>query len=178
MLKLKLKLQYSGHLMWRADSLEKILMLGRIEGRRRWWQRMRWLDSMADSMAMSLSKLWEMMKDRETWHAAVHGVTKSQTQLRDWTTTASVGPTRLITLPEDLVVRSYQFVSSEQDQDMCVASPFLKLCCLVVRSKDLWDLAKVIVVRSQNTTIQTNAVSCWRLHNFTAECHKAPRTTP
>ena len=96
-LMVKLKLQYFGHLMWKADSFEKTLMLGKIEGRRRrGWQRMRWLEGLSDSVDKSLSKFREIMKVREAWCAAFHGIAKSQTQLGVWTTTGFLSGIRHI----------------------------------------------------------------------------------
>ena len=100
-LRLKLKLQYFGHLMGRADPFEKTLMLGKIEGRRRrGWQKMRWLDDITDSMHMRLGGLWEVLMDREAWYAVVHGVAKSRTWLSSWTelNISQVGPSLLIPL--------------------------------------------------------------------------------
>ena len=99
-LMLKLKLQYFGHLIWRTESFEKTLMLGKIEGgRRRGQQRMGWWDGITDSMDMSLSKLWETVRDREDWLVAAHGVMKSQTRLGDWTTTKQGDNVQLCHIP-------------------------------------------------------------------------------
>ena len=126
-LRLKVKLQYFGHLMRRANSLEKTLMLGKIEGRRRrGWQRMRCFDGITDSMDMSLSKLWEIVKHRETWRATVHGVTKNQTWLRDWTATH---------------IHKFLRISKERRQSMKPNhSPSPSGSCVNAQATRLWSL--------------------------------------
>ena len=110
-LMLKLKLQYFDHLMCTDDSLENFLMLVKIGGRRRrGQQRMRWLDSTSDAMNMNLGKLWEMVRDREAWHAAVHGVTKSKTRLGDWTTTTLNKPLKRNNKLSDSVLDIFEHI--------------------------------------------------------------------
>ena len=117
-----LKVQYFGHLMWRANSLEKNLMLGKIEGkRRRGWQRMRWLDSITESVDMTLSKLQEILEDREAWHAAVHGVAKGWTWLGDWMTNPSLLPEGRN--PANSLISDFQPLELWDNKFCCLSCP-------------------------------------------------------
>ena len=129
---MKLKLQYFGHLRWTANSLEKSLMLGKIEGRRRsGQQRMKLLDVITNSIDMNLSKLWEMVKDREAWHAAVHEVSKSKTGLRDWTTTTGFTPTDILVYLLLLIFRMELFVSFSSIVELPVISTCYNRFCFI-----------------------------------------------
>ena len=140
---MKLKLQCFGHLMWRANSMEKILILGKIEGRRRrGWQRMRWLDNIINSMGMNLSKLWEMVKDREAWRAVVHGVTRNRTQLSNWTTTASKVLSNINAIPllALRLLRSLLDRAGHLPQVLPCAAGLLRLCVHLLPSALQWML--------------------------------------
>ena len=155
---LKLKLQYFGHLLWRADSFEKTLMLGKIKGRkRRGWQRMRCLDGITDLMNMSLSRLWELVMDRETCRALVHGVQKSCTRLNDWT---EMNESRLATTKKKKKINN--------------AFPSISSSCKLVGKKKLHkNCHKCIILWNASTTKTEVRIKSPEVENITSTLLKA-----
>ena len=168
-LKLKLKLQYFGHLMHKADSLEKTLMLGKIEGRRRrGWQRVRWLDDITDPMDMSLSKLWEMGKDREAWRAAVHGAAKNWTWLSDWTEVLTTGSLSM-NLPSCVCTQKIQFLVSFCTHWLAI-HPSAKLCWFPGKSCKVSALTETSLLTPSLTPLSAEGLPLGGL--WTLNCPK------
>ena len=160
---LKLKLQYFGHPTWRTDSLEKTLMLGKIEGRRRrGWQRMRWSDGITDSMDMSLSKLRDMVKDREVWRAVAHGVAKSRAWLNNWTTTINNSYSSPTTKFDSKIVKELKHFSKDDTQ---MANMHMERCSiLLIREMQIkvtirFHLTPIRMATMEKKTMENS--KCW-----------------